>query len=182
MSKLEHLNEQQKPISSNKTGPIITDNLLQTLQGQVVNFNSENSLVLEHQESHSNLVDQLETPRPAVADIPLGNGESINTSDFLQHIKLYSLKAVNLLPVSEDAKKKVLQEIGIEPFNNNKIREIYKLGRQRISQNNRTNPNVYGECQPKYEDGGFSFIIAMENNAPKKVFLYFLYHEIDHMV
>lgn len=59
---------------------------------------------------------------------------------------------------------------------------IYKIGRQRLSENNRNKPNVYGECKTHWRNGTFSFTIAMENNAPKKLFLYFLYHEIDHMV
>ena len=163
MSKLDH-QEKQNTITLYKTNPSISENLLQTLSTSSYDLNT------------------LEQPRQWVADIPLGNGESINTSHFLQHIKEFSSKAVNLLPVSGAIKKKILQEIGVEPFDKHKIREIYKLWRQRISQTNRTNLNVYGECQPKYKDGKFSFIIAMENNAPKKLFLHFLYHEIDHMV
>ncbi len=119
----------------------------------------------------------------AVTDtIALGNGESIDLYHFLETIKLYSFKAVNLLPVEHAIKQKILQEIGVQPIDNQKIKSIYKIGRQWISQKNKNNFNVYGECQPTYRNGRFSFIIAMENKAPKKLFQYFLYHEIDHMV
>jgi len=114
--------------------------------------------------------------------IPLGNGEFINRKNFIDSVKEYSAKAVHLLPVGGMIKQKILQEIGIQPYDAEKINSIYKIGRQWISKQNRNNPNVYGECQPILKNGKFSFTIAMENNAPKKLFMYFLYHEIDHMV
>ncbi|MET3536718.1 hypothetical protein [Chryseobacterium limigenitum] len=114
--------------------------------------------------------------------IPLENGESINRKKFIDSVKEYSAKAVHLLPVGGMIKQKILQEIGIQPYDAGKINTIYKIGRQRISPQNRNRSNVYGECQPILKNGKLSFTIAMENNAPKKLFMYFLCHEIDHMV
>lgn len=125
----------------------------------------------------------LESTHACLSDfIPLGNRESIKLNDFVKVVIGFSQNAVNLLPVSKTIKQKILYEIGVEPFDFEKIKSIYKIGRHWISEKNRHNPNVYGECQPILRNGKFSFTIAMENNAPKKIFHYFLYHEIDHMV
>lgn len=114
--------------------------------------------------------------------ISLKNWESINLQEFLDSVKTNSIKATNQLPVSQIVKQKILADIWILPYDLQKIKSIYKIGRQWMSQNNRNNPYVLWECQPNYKDWKFSFVIAMENNAPKKLFNYFFYHEIDHMV
>lgn len=49
-------------------------------------------------------------------EIPLQDRESIRLNDFLTYVQEYSMKAVHLLPVDLMIKQKILQDIGIKPY------------------------------------------------------------------
>ena len=95
---------------------------------------------VRHSDEYTN---HIETPRAMhINSIHLKNGESINIQQLLKSIEDNSMKAVNQLPVNQSVKQKILEEIGIIPYDFKKIKSIHKIGRQRISAKNRGNLNV----------------------------------------